>query len=52
VILFTNEVGAGIVPEYALAREFRVAAGILNQWVAAVADEVTLAVAGVPLRVK
>jgi adenosylcobinamide kinase/adenosylcobinamide-phosphate guanylyltransferase len=52
VILVTNEVGAGIVPENALAREFRDAAGILNQWVAAVADEVTLAVAGLPLKVK
>jgi adenosylcobinamide kinase/adenosylcobinamide-phosphate guanylyltransferase len=52
VILVTNEVGAGIVPENAMAREFRDAAGILNQWVAAAADEVTLAVAGLPLRVK
>jgi len=52
VVLVTNEVGAGIVPENALAREFRDAAGTLNQWVAAVADEVTLAVAGLPLKVK
>jgi adenosylcobinamide kinase/adenosylcobinamide-phosphate guanylyltransferase len=52
VIFVTNEVGAGIVPENALAREFRDAAGTLNQWVAAVADEVTLAVAGLPLKVK
>jgi adenosylcobinamide kinase/adenosylcobinamide-phosphate guanylyltransferase len=52
VIFVTNEVGAGIVPDNALAREFRDAAGTLNQWVAAVADEVTLAVAGLPLKVK
>ncbi len=52
VILVTNEVGAGIVPDNALAREFRDAAGILNQWVAAAADEVILAVAGLPLKVK
>jgi adenosylcobinamide kinase/adenosylcobinamide-phosphate guanylyltransferase len=52
VVLVTNEVGAGIVPENALAREFRDAAGILNQWVAAVADEVIFAVAGLPLKVK
>ena len=52
VVIVTNEVGAGIVPENALAREFRDAAGLLNQWVAAVADEVVLAVAGLPLRVK
>jgi adenosylcobinamide kinase/adenosylcobinamide-phosphate guanylyltransferase len=52
VVIVTNEVGAGIVPEYALAREFRDAAGMLNQWVAAVADEVHLAVAGLSLKVK
>jgi adenosylcobinamide kinase / adenosylcobinamide-phosphate guanylyltransferase len=52
VIFVTNEVGAGIVPDNALARAFRDAAGTLNQWVAAVADEVTLAVAGLPLKVK
>ncbi len=52
VVIVTNEVGAGIVPENALAREFRDAAGLLNQWVAAVADEVILAVAGIPLKVK
>ncbi len=52
VIIVTNEVGAGIVPDNALAREFRDAAGLLNQWVAAVADEVIFAVAGLPLKVK
>ncbi len=52
VLFVTNEVGAGIVPDNALAREFRDAAGLLNQWIAAVADEVYLAVAGLPLKVK
>ena len=52
VVLVTNEVGSGIVPENALAREFRDAAGLLNQWVASVADDVILAVAGLPLKVK
>jgi adenosylcobinamide kinase / adenosylcobinamide-phosphate guanylyltransferase len=52
VILVTNEVGMGIVPDNALARAFRDAAGTLNQWVAAAADEVILAVAGLPLKVK
>jgi adenosylcobinamide kinase/adenosylcobinamide-phosphate guanylyltransferase len=52
VIIVTNEVGSGIVPENALAREFRDAAGLLNQWVAAVADDVILVVAGLPLKVK
>lgn len=52
VVLVTNEVGAGIVPENALARAFRDAAGQLNQWIAAEADEVILAVSGLPLKVK
>jgi adenosylcobinamide kinase/adenosylcobinamide-phosphate guanylyltransferase len=52
VVLVTNEVGLGIVPENRLAREFRDAAGLLNQWVAAVADEVIFAVAGLPMKVK
>jgi adenosylcobinamide kinase/adenosylcobinamide-phosphate guanylyltransferase len=52
VVFVTNEVGSGIVPENALARSFRDAAGIVNQRVAAVADEVILAVAGLPLRVR
>ncbi len=52
VVLVTNEVGGGIVPENALARAFRDAAGLVNQAVAEVCDEVYLAVAGIPLKVK
>ena len=52
VVLVTNEVGLGIVPDNALARRFRDAAGILNQMVARVADEVEFVVAGLPMRVK
>ncbi|MGQ0683092.1 bifunctional adenosylcobinamide kinase/adenosylcobinamide-phosphate guanylyltransferase [Bradyrhizobium sp.] len=52
VILVTNEVGLGIVPDNALARSFRDAAGLLNQRIAAVADEVELVVAGLPMKVK
>ncbi|KAJ55191.1 adenosylcobinamide kinase [Actibacterium mucosum KCTC 23349] len=52
VVLVTNEVGGGIVPENALAREFRDAAGVLNQMVAAQCDTLYLAVAGHPLKVK
>ncbi len=51
-VLVTNEVGMGIVPENALARAFRDAQGILNQRIAAIADEVILAVSGLPLKVK
>lgn len=47
-----NEVGLGIVPDNALARRFRDAAGRLNQQVAAVADRVLFMVAGLPMQVK
>lgn len=52
VVFVTNELGSGIVPENALARAFRDAAGSLNQQVAAQADEVTLAVCGLSMKVK
>lgn len=52
VVLVSNEVGLGIVPENALARRFRDAAGRLNQRLAAVADRVVLLVAGIPVTVK
>lgn len=51
-VLVTNEVGLGIVPDNALARQFRDAAGNLNQIIARVADEVEFVVAGLPMRVK
>lgn len=52
VILVTNEVGSGIVPDNALARRFRDVAGRINQLVAARAAHVTLVVAGLPLAIK
>jgi len=52
VVLVTNEVGSGIVPDNALARAFRDAAGLVNQMIARAADEVELVVAGLPMRVK
>jgi adenosylcobinamide kinase / adenosylcobinamide-phosphate guanylyltransferase len=52
VLLVSNEVGMGIVPENALARRFRDEAGRLNQAVARVADEVVLVCAGLALRMK
>ncbi len=52
LIIVSNEVGLGIVPDNALARRFRDKAGILNQMVVELADEVYLAVSGIPLRIK
>ena len=52
VVLVTNEVGLGIVPDNALARAFRDASGLMNQTIARVASEVELVVAGLPMRVK
>jgi adenosylcobinamide kinase/adenosylcobinamide-phosphate guanylyltransferase len=52
ILLVANEVGLGIVPDNALARTFRDAAGRLNQAVAATATEVVLIAAGLPLTLK
>lgn len=52
IILVSNEVGWGIVPENALARRFRDEQGRLNQRIAAIAEEVTLVAAGLPLTLK
>lgn len=52
VLLVSNEVGAGIVPQNRLSRLFRDAAGLANQKVAAAADRVIWMVAGIPVRIK
>jgi len=52
VIIVSNEVGTGIVPENALGRRFRDYAGELNQKVAALADRVVFVVAGLPIFLK
>lgn len=52
VILVSNEVGMGIVPDNALARQFRDMAGRLNQQVAAISDRAELVVSGLSLTLK
>lgn len=52
IVLVSNEVGMGIVPDNALARRFRDEAGWANQRLAEMADEVILVAAGLPLRLK
>ena len=52
VILVSNEVGSGIVPDNELARNYRDLLGGINQRIAAAADEVILMIAGCPLVIK
>lgn len=52
VVLVSNEVGYGIVPEHPLGRRFRDLQGLVNQRAAALADRVFLTVAGIPVGIK
>jgi adenosylcobinamide kinase/adenosylcobinamide-phosphate guanylyltransferase len=52
VVLVSNEVGLGIVPDNALARRFRDEAGRANQALAAAADDVIFIAAGLPMVLK
>jgi adenosylcobinamide kinase / adenosylcobinamide-phosphate guanylyltransferase len=52
IILISNELGLGLVPETRLGREFRDAQGCLNQRLAAAVDVVEFLAAGLPLRLK
>ena len=52
IILVSNEVGMGLVPENAMARRFRDRAGMINQKVASIATEAYLLCSGLPIRLK
>ncbi len=52
LIMVTNEVGLGIVPEHKLSRIFRDIAGWVNQYIASLSDEVYLISCGLPLKLK
>ncbi|TPW33343.1 bifunctional adenosylcobinamide kinase/adenosylcobinamide-phosphate guanylyltransferase [Martelella alba] len=52
LFIVSNEVGQGIVPDNALARQFRDEAGFLNQTIAAVSSTVFFVAAGLPLKLK
>jgi adenosylcobinamide kinase / adenosylcobinamide-phosphate guanylyltransferase len=52
VVLVSNEVGLGIVPDNELARRFRDEAGLANQKLGATCSEVIFMVAGLPLKLK
>ncbi|MCP4296772.1 MAG: bifunctional adenosylcobinamide kinase/adenosylcobinamide-phosphate guanylyltransferase [Proteobacteria bacterium] len=52
LIIVTNEVGLGIIPSNELSRKFRDYAGLLNQKVASLSDDVYLTVSGIPVKIK
>ncbi len=52
LILVSNEVGSGIVPDNLLARRFRDLLGLANQIIAKIAGEVIFMQSGIPLKIK
>ncbi len=52
VIVVTDEVGFGLVPQTKIGRDFREALGRANQIAASQANEVYLMVSGIPLKLK
>lgn len=52
IVMVSNEVGSGVVPASTSGRLFRDAQGVINQRVAALAENVELMVAGIPVQVK
>ena len=52
IILISNEIGLGIIPDNPLARKFSDLAGIMNQKVATAADMVVMTLSGIPTTIK
>jgi adenosylcobinamide kinase / adenosylcobinamide-phosphate guanylyltransferase len=52
IVLVSDEVGLGVVPETEAGRHFRDVLGLVNQRAAAAAEEVHLCVAGVGVRIR
>ncbi len=52
LVIVSNEVGMGIIPENAMSRRYRDVAGSLNQQVAHRADRVVFVVSGIPMIIK
>ena len=52
LLLVSDEVGLGVVPESAAGRRFRDVLGLVNQRAAEVAEEVHLCIAGISIRIK
>ena len=52
IVIVSNELGMGLVPNYPLGRYFREIAGKMNQVVAGRADEVYFVVSGIPMKIK
>jgi len=52
VVIVSNDVGGGLVPEHPVARAFRDLQGFANQRLAQAADTVVFVIAGLPLRLK
>ena len=52
IIIVTNEVGWGIIPESETSRNYQAELGRLNQEVAEICDEVYVLISGIPLKIK
>ena len=52
VVMVTNEVGFGIVPDNQVSRDYRDLLGLVNQKLAETATNVTLMVSGIPVKIK